>query len=270
MAERRMFAKSIIDSDMFLDMPVSTQNLYFHLGMRADDDGFVNSPQKILRMVSCSKNDMDMLIFKNLIIPFETGVCVIKHWRIHNLIRKDRYTETIHTHEKSQLKSDTSKVYSLDNTDILDHDNQWLTNGMTDGSQLVGVGKVRLGKVRVVEGETTPAENPFKLFESEGFGMLSDVIGQKIGDFIDTYGERWVCEAMKEAAFYQKRNLPYVRSILERYKTSGIDEPWRTDGKNKGPKKHVSHHDLPTEAEVRAAEMRKQKELDNLNIEDLM
>lgn len=269
MAERRMFAKSIIDSDMFLDMPATTQNLYFHLAMRADDDGFVNSPQKIMRIVSSSKNDMDMLIFKNLIIPFETGVCVIKHWRIHNLIRKDRYTETIHTSEKRQLVTEESKAYSLETTAFLDHDNQRLTSGMTDGCQLVGVGKVRLGKVRVVEGEP-PAENPFRLFESEGFGTLSSVIGEKIGDFIDTYGEKWVCEAMKEAAYYQKRNLPYVRSILERYKTCGIDEPWKTDGRSKGPKSKVAHHDLPSESEVRAAERRKQEEMERLSFEDLL
>jgi hypothetical protein len=142
MAERRMFAKSIIDSDMFLDMPSSTQNLYFHLSMRADDDGFVNAPLKIMRMVSCSKNDMDMLIFKNYIIPFETGICVIKHWRIHNYIRNDRYTPTIYTEEKSLLSLDESKGY---------------TTGIPSDIPLVDVGKVRLGKdsigkVSVVEG----------------------------------------------------------------------------------------------------------------------
>jgi DnaD/phage-associated family protein len=81
-----------------------------------------------------------------------------------------------------------------------------------------------------------PIVNPFKLFESEGFGTLSSIIGEKIGDFIDTYSERWVCEAMKEAAYYGKRNLPYVKSILDRYKTSGIDEPWNKpkEGVNSG------------------------------------
>ncbi|RJE88597.1 hypothetical protein D3P07_11420 [Paenibacillus sp. 1011MAR3C5] len=136
MAERRMFAKSIIDSDLFLDMPSSTQNLYFHLSMRADDDGFVNSPLKILRMVSCSKNDMDMLIFKNFIIPFDTGICVIKHWRIHNYIRNDRYTPTIYTEEKSQLSLDENKGY---------------TTGIPTVIPVGDVGKVRLGKVSLVE-----------------------------------------------------------------------------------------------------------------------
>ena len=84
MAERRMFAKTIIDSDAFLDMSLTTQALYFHLSMRADDDGFLNNPQKIMRMVGCNKNDFDVLIAKNFIITFDTGVIVIKHWKIHN------------------------------------------------------------------------------------------------------------------------------------------------------------------------------------------
>ena len=103
MAERRMFSESIIDSDMFLDMPLSTQALYFHLSMRADDDGFINNPKKILRMIGCNEDELKLLIIKQFVIPFETGVCVIKHWRIHNYIKKDRYNETICTNEKSQL-----------------------------------------------------------------------------------------------------------------------------------------------------------------------
>ncbi|OMF38797.1 hypothetical protein BK133_00925 [Paenibacillus sp. FSL H8-0548] len=140
MAERRMFSKSIIDSDLFLDMPSSTQNLYFHLAMRGDDDGFVNSPQKIMRMVSCSKNDMDMLVFKNFIIPFDTGICVIKHWRIHNYIRNDRYTPTIYTEEKTQLMFDDSKSYTFGTT-----------LGIPDDIPLVDVGKVSIGKDSIGE-----------------------------------------------------------------------------------------------------------------------
>jgi hypothetical protein len=94
MAERRMFAKTIIGSDAFLDMSQSTQALYFHLAMRADDDGFVNSPKSIMRLVGCNDDDLRILSAKKFIIPFESGIIVIKHWRIHNYIAKDRYTET--------------------------------------------------------------------------------------------------------------------------------------------------------------------------------
>lgn len=94
MAERRMFAKTIIDSDAFLDMPASSQMLYFHLAMRADDDGFVNNPKKIQRMIGAADDDLKLLLVKNFILAFDTGIIVIRHWKIHNYIRNDRYTPT--------------------------------------------------------------------------------------------------------------------------------------------------------------------------------
>lgn len=120
MADRRMFSKSIIDSDAFLDMPMSAQALYFHLSMRADDDGFVNSPRRIQRMVGASDDDCRLLVSKQFIIPFETGVVVIRHWRIHNYIQKDRYKETIYLSEKSELSQDASGAYTLDTDCIQD------------------------------------------------------------------------------------------------------------------------------------------------------
>lgn len=108
MAERRMFAKTIVDSDAFLDMPLSSQALYFHLSMRADDDGFVNNPKKIQRMIGCSDDDLKLLIAKRFVLIFDSGVIVIKHWRLHNTLRKDRYKPTIYQEEfkKLILKSD--------------------------------------------------------------------------------------------------------------------------------------------------------------------
>ena len=107
-----MFAKTIIDSDAFLDMPQSTQLLYFHLAMRADDDGFVNKPKSIMRDSRSNDDDLRLLIAKKFIIPFESGVIVIKHWRIHNLIRLDRYSETKYTEEKSTLFLDDLGAYT--------------------------------------------------------------------------------------------------------------------------------------------------------------
>lgn len=112
MAERRMFAKTIIDSDAFLEMPLSTQALYFHLSMRADDDGFLNSAQKIMRMIGAAKNDFDVLVAKRFIIQFPDGICVIKHWRIHNYLRKDRYVETVYTEHKNALSIKDNGAYS--------------------------------------------------------------------------------------------------------------------------------------------------------------
>lgn len=114
MAERRMFAKTIIDSDAFLDMPLSTQSLYFHLSMRADDDGFINNAKKIQRMLGCTDDDFKILLGKNFVIPFENGVCVIKHWRIHNLIQKDRYKPTVYGELKDKLSLKNNNVYSTE------------------------------------------------------------------------------------------------------------------------------------------------------------
>ena len=112
MAERRMFAKTIIDSDAFLDMSQSTQLLYFHLSMRADDDGFINNPKSIMRTVRSSEEDLKMLIAKKFLIPFESGVVVIKHWKIHNYIAKDRYKETKYKDEKARLTLDNNNSYT--------------------------------------------------------------------------------------------------------------------------------------------------------------
>lgn len=113
MAERRMFAKTIIDSDAFLDMSITARLLYYDLGMRADDDGFVNSPKKIMRMVGASEDDLRMLAARKFIIPFESGIVVIKHWKIHNYIRKDAYHETKYKEEREFLELDENQAYRL-------------------------------------------------------------------------------------------------------------------------------------------------------------
>ena len=112
MAERRMFAKTIIDSDAFMDMPLSAQALYFHLSMRADDDGFVNNAKKIQRMIGASDDDCKLLVMKRFVLTFESGVIVIKHWRIHNYIQKDRYQETVYLKEKATLELTKNKAYT--------------------------------------------------------------------------------------------------------------------------------------------------------------
>lgn len=138
MAERRMFAKTIIDSDAFLDMPMSARLLYYDLGMRADDDGFVNSPKKIMRMIGATQDDLSILALRKFIIPFDIGIVVIKHWKIHNYIRKDTYTETKYLEEKELLELDENKSYKLKNikSDM----------SVDEPSTQVRLGKDRLGK----------------------------------------------------------------------------------------------------------------------------
>lgn len=137
MAKRRMFSMDIIDTDMFLEMPATAQLLYFHLSMRADDDGFVSAPKRILRLTGASEGDLKTLFDKDFVIPFQTGICVIKHWKIHNYIQKDRYRETIYTQEKDMLKEDTNGVYELDT--------KCIQNGYSLDTQ-VRLGKVSIGK----------------------------------------------------------------------------------------------------------------------------
>ena len=159
MAERRMFAKTIIDSDAFLDMPPTTQLLYFHLSMRADDDGFVNKPKSVMRMIGATQGDIEMLIIKKFIIPFESGIVVIKHWKIHNYIINDRYTETKYKEEKALLQLDENNSYTTclpsDNqmdTNGIPSDNQMDTNGIPSDNQMDTqdrLGKDRLGKDRL-------------------------------------------------------------------------------------------------------------------------
>ncbi len=116
MANRRMFSLDVVDTDSFLDMPLTAQTLYFHLGMRADDDGFIGNPKRIQRMIGCNDDDLRLLLAKGFIIPFESGVCVIRHWKVHNYIRTDRYKETVYTPEKNMLSVAKNGEYALSDT----------------------------------------------------------------------------------------------------------------------------------------------------------
>ncbi|QAS70238.1 DNA replication protein [Oenococcus sicerae] len=127
MAERRMFSKKITDTDVFLSMPLSTQALYFHMNMHADDDGFVDSVLSIQRMIGANDDDLKILIAKQFVFRFQSGVVLIRDWKIHNYIAKDRYHKTLHQGEFNKLSTDDSGMY-------------------TECIQPVDVGKVRLGK----------------------------------------------------------------------------------------------------------------------------
>lgn len=127
MAEKRMFTKKITDSDAFLNMPLSAQALYFHLNMAADDEGFVNNPQKIQRVIGAAEDDLKLLMAKNFIIAFDSGVIVIKHWKMHNYIAKDRFHPTDYIDERRTLEvkengAYTTSVYKLNTECIQDDD----------------------------------------------------------------------------------------------------------------------------------------------------
>lgn len=163
MANRRMMSKDVIDTDNFLDMSLSTQALYFHLLLKADDDGFVKNPKRIMRMIGANDDEMKVLISKKYIFPFESGVCVIKHWRIHNYIQNDRYKETNCTEEKKQLGKNKNSEYYLKSEENDDMDTLCI--------QDVSTGKDRIGKDRL--------DNVSKETEQSSYGRedINEVIG---------------------------------------------------------------------------------------------
>lgn len=120
MAQKRMFDKLITNSDEFLELPDSSQVLYFHLSMNADDDGFVNNCKSIMKMTGTKEDDLKILILKSFIIPFETGVIVIKHWRINNYLRNDRYKQTTYVKEMNMLELNNVGEYVLKQSNIDD------------------------------------------------------------------------------------------------------------------------------------------------------
>ncbi|MGH1847114.1 replisome organizer [Enterococcus gilvus] len=174
MAERRMFAKTIIDSDAFLDMPLSSQALYFHLSMRADDDGFINNPKKIQRMVGSSEDDLKLLIAKRFIIAFESGVIVIKHWKIHNYIQKDRYKPTLYQEEKSILTNKNNNSYTVDTECI--HDGYSLETQVRLGKDRLELGKDRKD-ITPSQPKATPARHKYGEYKNV---LLSDVQLEKL------------------------------------------------------------------------------------------
>lgn len=184
MAERRMFAKTIVTSDAFLDMPLSARCLYFTLGMFADDDGFVNNPKSIMRQVGACTDDLNLLLLKRFILTFDSGVIVIKHWRIHNYIRNDRYKETKYIDEKSTLMLDDKGAYT-----------EWDTVGIPLVSKMdtqVRLGEDRLGEdisfnhSRESESEEMSSEPEYKRRYLQGIGkgvvLLSE---EQMSDLLD-------------------------------------------------------------------------------------
>ena len=185
MAERRMFAKTIIDSDAFIDMPLSTQALYFHLSMRADDDGFINNPKKIQRMIGASDDDLKVLVMKRFIIPFDSGIVVIKHWKIHNYIRNDRYKPTVYTEEKAMITGKDNGAYTEADTIGIPSGNQMDTQ--------YRVGKESIVKDSIVEGsvDDDPATATADRLNRIGGNLGKNVVyltDRQMEDLIDRLG----------------------------------------------------------------------------------
>ena len=192
MAEKRMFTKKITDDDSFISMPSSAQALYFHLNQGADDDGFTRQISMAMYKAHASEDDLRVLLSKNYIIRFESGVIVIKHWRMHNTLRKDRYTPTSHQEELELLGIKKDGAYTL---------NLESAERLPSGCQVVASGKVSIGKESIGEDSldevsvgddvapaTTDEENKLQVWEgSLGKGVVR-LTENQVGALLDELG----------------------------------------------------------------------------------
>lgn len=221
MAERRMFAKTIIDSDAFIDMPITARLLYYDLAMRADDDGFVNSPKKIMRMIGASQDDLSILILRKFIIPFESGVVVIKHWRIHNYIQKDRYHPSKYEDEKAMLSVQENGAYTLN--DVSEVDTTCIQPVSKTDTQ-VRLGKVRLGKDRldIISADKSADKKPkrHKYGEYNHVLLTDDEYSRLISDYGEDITKQYIkkvdeyCE--QSGKTYKNYNLAIRNTFMSR------------------------------------------------------
>lgn len=247
MANRRMFSKKITDTDLFMDMPSSAQNLYFHLNMNADDDGFVGSPKKIQRTIGASRDDLTILMTKQYIIPFESGVVVIKDWKIHNYIRPDRYYETMYKDEKSMLSFDENNAYKIQEKSGIPNDNQ--SSYQREPQVRLGKGRLELGKGSGSSSsnnkEASQLKQVFNFWEQNGFGLLAPKTVQDfeywIKDFekigaTTTAAIELLLHALGIAVDNGVKKYAYVNSILKDWEQSrylSVDQVKAEDKKNK-------------------------------------
>lgn len=182
MAQRRMFSNKITDTDRFIEMPLSSQALYFHLNMGADDEGFIDKAKKIQRTIGASDDDLKLLIAKGFLIPFESGVVVIRHWRIHNYIRSDRFQSTLYQNEKDQLEYDNSKTANI--KPLTSGVQNVIPNGYQMDTQ-VRIGEVSLDKDsldKVSLDKTTYTEGKEEIPYKEIISHLNHRTGKRYSD----------------------------------------------------------------------------------------
>lgn len=210
MAERRMFTKKITNSDAFIDMPLSTQALYFHLNMEADDDGFNSSPKKIQRMIGASDDDLKLLFAKNFVIPFESGVVVIKHWKLHNYIQNDRYKETVYLEEKNLLETKENKVYTL-------MDTKCIQNGYT-GKDRLELGKSK-DSIEIYSSDESEPNIPYKEiceYLNERTGSSYRHSTKKTKDLIKArFNEGFTLEDFK--IVIDKKSVEWTNTDMQKY-----------------------------------------------------
>ena len=215
MAEKRMFSMKILGSDAFLDLPLTTQALYLHLCMRADDDGFLNNAKAVTRLIGATEKDLKTLIEKRFILSFKSGVIVIKHWKIHNTIRKDRQHGTQYSDEMATLKTKENGSYTeIDNqvtTNCQPNDNQMTTKCLTSECQMATENSIE---------ENSIEQNREDYYTSSPSGAVSRLNADKV---LEIYNE--ICsDYFPKANRLTEKRKQAIRKITKQYTEEQIRE----------------------------------------------
>jgi hypothetical protein len=255
-----MFNTQIVDSDAFLSMPLSSQALYFHLGMSADDDGFLNNPVQIARAINASQDDMNLLLLKKFVLRFDTGVMVIKHWKINNYIRSDRYKPTLYQDELRQLEVKPDGGYRL--IGVLENEKtpintQVLPNGYQNATE-IRLDKIRLDKISIDKGsnnndlyfmeqlnkdvkKNTTFETLEKLIKNNFITPkreLTEVEARQLFDWVSEYPKEYLEHIISELCLIStdKRNFRYLKAVIIKAYDTWSDKPIETQQVKDEPK----------------------------------
>ena len=234
MAQKRMFSKRVIDADKFVDMPAQSQALYFHLALKSDDEGFVSGPNKIIRMLSLDKKYFDYLVENEYIYLFESGICLIRHWYLHNTIRKDRVCETIYHQEKGGVELDERNVYLLVK-DTGETKQKADKKPMSDKCQAdarqmspqkredkKSIDKDSIDKERVGEDFSLSDTKLADLLDSPDIDFPYKITPKALSVYTKQMDFECIAYAINEAKTMEKLSIGYVRAVLDRLLKDGI------------------------------------------------
>lgn len=239
MANKRMFSVDVTETDSFLEMPLTAQALYFHLGMRGDDDGFVSNPRSIVRVSGCSESDLTILAQSGYIITFRSGVIVISDWKVNNYLRGDRYKTTVFQNELSMLEETANKRY------VLAHGAKRSTVGIPNDNQVATQYRVEKSRVAVVDKTAAAAagsridpdlEKIVQQYEQVIGGFPPSAL-DKLQSYRSSLPTDVICKAFDEAAESGHRSWKYVNGILKSWQADGVctlgDVETRRDARKK-------------------------------------
>lgn len=245
MANKRMFSVDVTETDTFLEMPLTAQALYFHLGMRGDDDGFVSSPRSTMRAVGCSEEDLNTLKEAGYIIVFHSGVLVITDWKVNNYLRGDRHKPTTFQNELSLLSETANKRY------VLSCGNQVPTVGIPNDDQLET--QYRIEENRAAVGKTTAAHRTdsdlaeiVQHFE-QVIGLFPRSALDKLQRYRDSIPTEVICKAFDEAAESGHRSWKYANGILKSWQADGVRTLGDVEARREARKKPEQAHEKKLE-----------------------